>query len=176
MNGWASLLVSKRRYDRPTELMAAPSHGLCFLAALVVLDRPRWWAVRSRAAVFSASERVVFATKALDLSGGDQNAPANAYGLQLSSSGQPMKAGFANTQNFHRIASRVHARRAFITCQCPDGGHVLSSKLYTAVQLRTKDYTVPRCFFLQPTGQNRPSHCRKRLFGVGFGKDASSET
>jgi hypothetical protein len=65
------------------------------------------------------------AAKALDLSGGDQHAPANAHGLQLSRPSQPMKASFANSQNFHRIASREHARRAFVACLCPVGGHVL---------------------------------------------------
>jgi hypothetical protein len=38
-----------------------------------------------------------FATKALDLSGGDQHARANAHSLQLSSPSQPMKASFANS-------------------------------------------------------------------------------
>ena len=126
---------------------------------------------------FCLSKRSTFATKALDLTSRDQYAPANAHGSQLSNSGQPMKGGLANSQNFHCIVSREHARRTFITCLCPDGGHVLSSKPYISAQRRAKDYAAPRCFFRQPTGQNRPFHCRKVLLRVfEFGKDASSET
>src|SRR6516165_2078874 len=113
-----------------------------------------------------------FATKAFDLSGGDQHAPANAHGLQLSKSGQPMKGSFAKSQNFHCVVSREHAQQTFITCRCPDGGHVFSSKPYISVQRRAKDYTAPRCFFRQPTGQNRPFNCRERLFRLGLRKNA----
>jgi hypothetical protein len=48
-------------------------------------------------------------------------------------------------------------------------------KPYISVQRRAKDYTAPRCFFRQPTGQNRPFNCRERLFRVGLRKNANGE-